>query len=215
MALSRKNFSDIPPDAVILTEEEAFKYQSKLLNSWKDTSDILGYKYGPYLLSAAGFFSGFFLNSYYRQKFKLLSYGRASTYLPMCFLPAAFSFLTHVEFVQSDVILQKRDACPVCLEMRGAAIQGLVGCVFPTILAPMANLSLAHRYATFNVPDLAREPTKVYNLIRLKSQPISGILLAIFLGQAFFGSLVTYLEAKSVINVNLKLAELERQVENS
>ncbi|XP_044261827.1 uncharacterized protein LOC123009515 [Tribolium madens] len=215
MALLRKNFSDIPPDAVILSEEEALKYQSKLLNTWKNTSDIFGYKFGPYILSAAGFFSGFFLNSYYRQKFKLLGHGRASTYLPVCILPATFSLLTHVEFVQKDVVLQKRGTCPTCLEMRGAAIQALIGCVFPTVLAPMANLSLAHRYVTFNVPDLAREPGKVFNLIRAKSQPISTVLLAIFLGQAFFGALVTYLEAKSVINVNTKLAELERQLENS
>lgn len=40
MALLKGNPSTIPSDAVILTEEEAIKYQLNLLQNWKYTSDM-------------------------------------------------------------------------------------------------------------------------------------------------------------------------------
>jgi hypothetical protein len=40
MALLRKKYGEIPPDAVVLTEEEAFKYQTKILNSWTEQNDV-------------------------------------------------------------------------------------------------------------------------------------------------------------------------------
>lgn len=40
MALDKKKISEIPSDAIILTEDEAVKYQMKLLNNWKFPSDV-------------------------------------------------------------------------------------------------------------------------------------------------------------------------------
>lgn len=39
MALQRGKLKDVPPDAVILTEQEAVLHQYKIINDWKDTSD--------------------------------------------------------------------------------------------------------------------------------------------------------------------------------
>lgn len=76
-------------------------------------------------------------------------------------------------------------------------------------------MKLAHRYVTINVPDLGREPSKVLNLVKTKSRPISTILLGMFLGQALIGSAVTYFEAQSVIKVNTKLQLLEEELERN
>jgi hypothetical protein len=214
MALLRKKYGEIPPDAVVLTEEEAFKYQTKILNSWTDQSDVLGYKFGRYFLATASALSGLYINNHYRNKFKLFHYGRLSTYLPLCFLPSAFSMVLHMELVLKDVVLQKRNSCLVCLEMRGSAMQAMVGCAFPLLLAPVACLSLAHRYFTIQIPDVVREPGQLLKFIHGKTKPVANVLFAIFIGQALLGSVVTYWEAQSVITVNRKLALLEQQLEN-
>lgn len=39
MALQKKRTSEIPQDAVILTEQKALIYQSRILNNWPDSSD--------------------------------------------------------------------------------------------------------------------------------------------------------------------------------
>lgn len=40
MALSRARGSDIPKDAVIITEDEALKYQWKIICKWEKLSEV-------------------------------------------------------------------------------------------------------------------------------------------------------------------------------
>lgn len=40
MALSKAQVKNIPPDAIVLTEKQALKYQMKLINSWKNPWDV-------------------------------------------------------------------------------------------------------------------------------------------------------------------------------
>lgn len=40
MALLKARPSDIPADAVRLTEKEAIEYQAKVLNDWKNLRDV-------------------------------------------------------------------------------------------------------------------------------------------------------------------------------
>lgn len=40
MALSKAKYSEIPSDAVVLTESEAVLYQSRILNKWQNSSDV-------------------------------------------------------------------------------------------------------------------------------------------------------------------------------
>ena len=74
---------------------------------------------------------------------------------------------------------------------------------------------MAHKYATYNLPDVISEPKKVFNLVRVKSAPLANVVFALFIGQALVGSVVTYFESKSVITVSQKLALLEKELENS
>lgn len=40
MALLLKRKTEIPDDAILLTEEQALEYHYKLINNWKDQTDV-------------------------------------------------------------------------------------------------------------------------------------------------------------------------------
>ncbi|CAH0558839.1 unnamed protein product [Brassicogethes aeneus] len=213
MALLKGKQSEIPTDAIILTEQQALEYELKILKNWKHKSDTFWFRYGSAILVSSTVLSGMYINNYYRYKFKLLYYGRASSYLPICVIPGALSFLLHTELVLKDLVLQKQ-VCPVCLELRSSALQSLTGFVFPFLAAPVTNLMLANKYGTANLPSLAKEPLEILKFVKAKVKPIQNILFAIFVGQALIASGVTYLEANSVFKVNGKLSKLEYDLEH-
>ncbi|GJQ73068.1 hypothetical protein Trydic_g1698 [Trypoxylus dichotomus] len=213
MALFKGKQSERPSDAIILSKEDAIMYQLKVLRGWKDKSDTFAFRYGGAFLASLSAGAGIYINSYYRLKFRLHYYGRMSSYLPIVVLPAALSFLLHTEFVATEVTLP--DTCATCIETRASAIQAMVGCVLPTILAPAAAIPLAMQYNTYDVPYLTKEPLKVFKLLQKMTKPIGNILMTIFLGQAIIASVVTYFEAKCVQRVQLKLAMLEDDLEHN
>ncbi|CAG9823258.1 unnamed protein product [Phaedon cochleariae] len=213
MALQRKQLTEIPTDAVVLSELQATDYQMRILNNWTPQSDIFGYKYGTALLGAATMFTGMFINNFFRIKFKLLKYGWISSYLPMCIVPSTLSCLYHQQFVLRDVVLMKHDQCPICLQTRAAAFQAFLGCGLPVLLAPVTSLALVHKYNTYNMPYVTKEPLKVFKVLQSKFTPIKNTLFWIFLGQALLGSLVTYWETGSVHKVYSKLYAIEKQME--
>ncbi|XP_056638925.1 uncharacterized protein LOC130446588 [Diorhabda sublineata] len=212
MALQKSRFSQVPQDAVILTEEQALLYYTKILNNWPKTSDVLGYKYGCGVLAAASIMSGIYMNSFFRGRFRLLNYGFMSSYLPISAVPATISMLSHQQFVLSPLILNI-DGCPICLETRASVLQALSGCIMPLVLAPITSLALVHRYHTYDMPYITKEPRKVFQIVAKMYKQLKGVAWGIFLGQAVIGGLVTYFEAKSIINVNLELVKTERENE--
>lgn len=209
MALLKGKKFELPPDAVILTEEEAFQYQTKILADWSRTSDIFAYKYGGRFLGLMSGLTGAIINSHYRFKFKLLSYGRGSSYLPVIVIPSMISFLFHTEMVLPDVVLQKN--CVVCTEMRASALQAITSTVIPTTLSSLSAFSLAMRYGTENLPYITKEPKKVFKLWMAKTKPFGNTLFTLFVLNAFLASVVTYFEAKSVETCNNKLNQIEME----
>lgn len=214
MALLKAKKNSIPGDAVILSENDALKYQLNILKNWKHSGDIWPIKYGSTILASFAAFAGIYMNNYYRMKLKLFHYGQVASYLPICIMPALTSYLLHIEYVTPDIVLQK--SCAVCIEMRASAIQAGMGCVFPAVLAPLASYSLALKYNTYSIPYL-NEPFKLLQFWRKQTKPISNILFFIFVGQALLASATTYLEAKSIEKVNDKLTlfgyELEELID--
>ncbi|KAF5305501.1 hypothetical protein FQA39_LY01592 [Lamprigera yunnana] len=158
MALLKGNKNEIPEDAVVLSREDALRYQIRVLKNWKHLSDVY-----------------------------------EKTVLP-------------------GIVLQ--DECAICLELRAASLQASTSCIFPAVLAPLSTLSLALLYNTYNVPSLTSEPMKVFKLWKTQTKPISNILFAIFVGQALAGSVMTYIEAKSIEKVNERLTLLGYELEN-
>lgn len=74
---------------------------------------------------------------------------------------------------------------------------------------------MALRFGTYDVPYITKHPKKVFELWKLTTKPIGNILFAIFIGQALAGSLITYLEAKSIDNCNNRLIQLEYELEHA
>lgn len=212
MALLKDKISNIPKDAVILSRQDALKHQADVLRKWKHTSDVWPIRYGGAILASFSAITGMYINNYYRTRFKLFQYGKISSYLPICVLPAVMSLTLHTELVLPGVILQ--DECVLCTELRASSIQASMGLVFPTVLAPISIFSLALRYGTYDIPYLLKEPMKAFNLWKIQTKPVANILFGIFVAQALAGSIVTYLEAKAIDKVNDRLILLKYDLEN-
>ncbi|KAK9703176.1 Transmembrane protein 126 [Popillia japonica] len=213
MSLSEAKLSDLPPDAVKLSKQDAIIHQLKIMKSWKNKRDTFIFQYGGTFLGCISAGVGIFLNNHFRRKYKLYDYGRLSSYLPIVVLPAALSLLFHTQFVTTEVTLP--NICATCMETRASAIQAMTGCVLPLILAPLSSIPLAMQYHTYDVPFITKEPMKVLKLVQKQTKPIANILTAIFLGQAMIAAVVTYYEMKSVHKVQTKLAKLEFDLEHN
>ncbi|XP_018578643.1 uncharacterized protein LOC108916823 [Anoplophora glabripennis] len=213
MALEKKKVGEIPQDAVVLSKEQALKYHYAILNNWKSESDIFAYKYGSVFLGVSTMLVGGYINNHFRRKLKLFSYGRISSYLPICAAPATMCFFLHHEVVLKDLVLLQQNHCPICMEMKASAFQSLFGLALPLALAPITSLGLAQRYGTSSIPSILQEPLEVFKLVRKFVNPIKNVLFGIFVGQALLGSAVTYFEAKSIYKVHSQLMELENNLE--
>uniref|UniRef100_A0A182QAC0 Transmembrane protein 126A n=1 Tax=Anopheles farauti TaxID=69004 RepID=A0A182QAC0_9DIPT len=213
MALLHKKVSEIPQDAVRLSEEEAVQYFMKLVRGWESKSEVWPIIYTPGLLGGCTVFTGFYINSYYRRVLKLGNYGRLSSYLPAVALPAIMATVFHTTFVTPSVVLRK-EPCPVCLQTRAAAIQGGFAVAYPMLLVPLSSFMFASRHFTYRLPSITEKPKEVLNLIRKLSGPI---MMPITLMLAFNVALAMFLTGKefeTVYKVNMELFEIERRLED-
>uniref|UniRef100_A0A182N066 Transmembrane protein 126A n=1 Tax=Anopheles dirus TaxID=7168 RepID=A0A182N066_9DIPT len=213
MALLHKKTSEIPQDAVRLTEDEAVRYFMKLVQGWESRSEVWPIVYTPGVLGASTVFAGFYINSYYRRVLKLGNYGRLSSYLPAVALPAIMATVFHTTFVTPAVVLRK-EACPVCLQTRAAAIQGAFAVAYPMLLVPLSSFMFATRHFTYRLPSITEKPKDVLKLFRKLSGPIMmpiTLMLAFNVGLAMF---LTGKEFETVYKVNMRMYELERQLED-
>lgn len=144
MALLHKKASEIPKDAVRLSEEEAVQYFLKLVQNWENRSEVWPIIYTPGVLGAGTVFTGFYINNYYRRVLKLGSYGRLSSYLPAVALPAIMATFFHTTFVLPDIVLNK-EPCPVCLQTRAALLQTGFGVAYPMLLVPLSSFMVRGR----------------------------------------------------------------------
>ncbi|XP_045477183.1 uncharacterized protein LOC123682559 [Harmonia axyridis] len=213
MALQKSKYSDLPEDAIQLSEIEAIKYQSKILKNWKNKSDVFAFKYASLALSTAGATTGMYFINYYRNKLKLYNYGRFSSVLPIIVIPGLIPYFLHLEWILPDLTLGVTK-CPVCIETRASCLQAGTGFVLPAILAPLSSFAFSHTYGSYDIPYLHKEPLKVFKLYVKMTKPIANVMLGILMGHILLASAVTYLEAKSINTVKRKLSELEYNLEH-
>lgn len=95
-------------------------------------------RFSPGILGALGAVTGVLVNNHYRTRLRLGQFGYVSSYVPIVVLPAIMASLFHRTFIQSLILLPKGE-CPLCLQVRAAAIQGFFGTVYPSLLAPLAS----------------------------------------------------------------------------
>lgn len=84
-----------------------------------------------------GAVGGMLINNFYRSRLRLGKFGYIGSYVPIAVLPAVMTTFVHRGYVQARILLEK-DSCPMCLQLRAAAVQGFLGTVYPAILAPLA-----------------------------------------------------------------------------
>lgn len=213
MALLHKKVSEIPEDAVRLSEEDAIQYFLNLVKEWDNQSEVWPIVYTPGLLGASTVFSGFYMNNHYRRVLKLGSYGRLSSYLPAVALPAIMTTIFHSTLVLPDVVLRK-EPCPVCIQTRAALLQGVFAVAYPMLLCPLSSFMFATRHFTYRLPSITEKPKEVLKLYRKLSGPIMTpitLMLAFNVALAIF---LTGKEFETVYKINIRLLEIERQMED-
>ncbi|KAJ0175410.1 hypothetical protein K1T71_008569 [Dendrolimus kikuchii] len=212
MALMKSN--TVPKDAVVLSEAEAIKYIWDIIIEWDSLADTWALRYASGVLGGINAVSGVLINRHYRHKFRLGSFGYLASVIPLSLMPGMLTTLFHRHFVTTDMLLMKQEACPICLEVRSAAIQGVMGVVYPTILASSAGLMLAHRYSTYRIPDLMEGPKVMFNFVRRLTRPYSRSLATLGAFQLVASSVLTYYEMRNNLTIRKKLMEIEEKVTN-
>ncbi|EDW03664.1 GH11355 [Drosophila grimshawi] len=213
MALSRAKPEQLPKDAVIITEDQALRYQWKIITSWDKIGDVWSLRYTPGILSAMAAATGAYINNHYRTCLRLGANGRLSSYLPIVAVPAIFTMLSHKFFIQRPILLDPLGECPVCKQVRSAAFQSALGVVYPTILAPFAAFMFATRCYTYRLPSITENPRDVFMLYRKLTRPIIPALSTIIAIQAFVTMYLTGQEEKQNFNLMLRMKEIEHRLE--
>ncbi|XP_022208129.1 uncharacterized protein LOC111064683 [Drosophila obscura] len=213
MALSRAKHELLPEDAVVISEDQALKYQWKIITAWDKIGEVWSLRYTPGILSAVAAATGAYINNHYRTKLRLGSHGRLSSYMPIVVVPAIFTMLTHKFFIQRPILLDPLGECPICRQVRSAAFQTSLGIVYPTILAPFAAFMFATRCYTYRLPSITESPKEVFMLWRQITRPLVPSLATIIAFQAFLAMYLTYKQEKQNFSVMLRMKEIEYQLE--
>ncbi|XP_030377089.1 uncharacterized protein LOC115625983 [Scaptodrosophila lebanonensis] len=213
MALTRVRRGELPQDAVIITEDQALRYQWKIITAWDKMSDVWSLRYTPGIISALAAASGAYINNHYRTKLRLGSSGRFSSYLPIVVVPAMFTMLTHKFFIQRPILVNPLSECPVCIQVRAAAFQTALGVVYPSILAPLAAFMFATRHYTYRLPSITESPMEVFQLWRKFTRPIVPVLGSIIALQALLTMYLTGKQETQNFNLMLRMKEIEREIE--
>ncbi|XP_065075320.1 uncharacterized protein LOC135699075 [Ochlerotatus camptorhynchus] len=210
MALLHKNQSEIPQDAVRLDEKQAVIYFMKLVDGWPDKWDIWPLAYTPGILGATTVMSSIYINSHYRGKLRLGTFGRLSSYIPTVVLPALMTTFFHRAFIVPDVVLA-RQQCPVCVQTRAGLLQAAFSTVYPMLLAPMSAFMFATRHFTYRLPSITEQPREVLKLYKKLSNPIMLTVTGLLAFNMMVSMFLTGKEFETVYKVNLKLQEQEQE----
>ncbi|XP_046396945.1 uncharacterized protein LOC124163882 [Ischnura elegans] len=200
----------IPEGSVVLSENEAILYQWKQVTSWKPLSDVWPLKFGMPLSGMACSVTAMYINNHYRNALKLGAHGRIVSFLPTVIIPAIAASVYHQQKVLSEILVL-RSECPVCLQIRSAAVQAFFGSLYPTLLAPFAGFMLATRHYTYDVPAITESPKETLKLWFKLFKRMNGILVAAACGHALFGAGLAFLQVKSMIKMNEKLLAAEKE----
>uniref|UniRef100_A0A023EJT0 Putative secreted protein n=1 Tax=Aedes albopictus TaxID=7160 RepID=A0A023EJT0_AEDAL len=212
MALLHKKSSEIPEDAVRLNEKDALIYFMKLVDGWPDKWEIWPLAFTPGILGASTVMSSIYINSHYRGKLKLGTYGRLSSYIPAVILPALMTTFFHKFYVVPEVVLNTRQ-CPVCVQTKAGLLQAGFSTAYPMLLAPMSAFMFATRHFTYRLPSITEHPREVAKLYKKLSSPIMMPVIALLAFNMMTSMFLTGKEIQTVYDINLKLQEKEQAQE--
>ncbi|KAJ2949927.1 hypothetical protein O0L34_g11249 [Tuta absoluta] len=203
---------EVPKDAVVMDELEATSYVWDIVTNWETTSDTWALRYTPAILGGLSAMSGMLINRHYRFKLKLGPYGYLSSVIPISIMPGLMTALFHRHLISTQMLLMKNDVCPVCYEVKSAALQLALGVGYPMVLGPASALMFANRYSTYRIPNLAEGPKGMFNFLRKITRPFNSTLAYLTAFHVFAVSVLTYFEMKNNIVLRSKLVEIENKL---
>ncbi|XP_015589725.1 uncharacterized protein LOC107265138 [Cephus cinctus] len=153
MAVLRRASEDLPKNAVILDTNEAIRFQWNYIFDYQPKYEMWPFRYGLPMLSIFAGASTMYINSCFRQGYRLKQYGRVASYLPLTVAPTFLGFILQRKCVTDEILLQTVP-CPLCLYSRAVGIQLAAGILYPMGLAPIGNIMIALRYATVRIPEI-------------------------------------------------------------
>ncbi|XP_026732778.1 uncharacterized protein LOC113497427 [Trichoplusia ni] len=210
MALQKSK--TIPKDAVELDELQATEYVWNLVSDWESLSDTWALRSASFVLGGLNALCGIMINSHYRNKLKLGSYGFFASALPITIMPGILTAMFHRHLVSTELLLMKNEACPMCYEIRSGAVQLSMGLAYPLILAPASSLMLAQRYSTYRVPDLRLGPRTIFQFVRKLTRPYNNTLTVMAVAQLVTSSVLTYYEMRNNITLRIKMMDIEAKL---
>lgn len=198
-------------NAELISHREAIKHQWELIKRWEPKSDTRIFRYGTAFEALSAGMAGLYFQAHYRSVFKLGVYGFASTYLATTFLPVVMTGLFQHSQVNSDIVIGKTP-CLICLQVRSAVIQTVLGTIYPLLLSPVAASFVAARYYTYPIPEL-KQYKSIIELWKDLTKPILRHIGLFAAFQIAVASLVTYKEMAQIQVFKQKVWEHEVEKE--
>ncbi|XP_012543603.1 uncharacterized protein LOC105841038 [Monomorium pharaonis] len=194
----RKDENSKPKE--LMSRREAMAEQYRIIKNWKPLSDVWPLRLGRSILVAAATATGMYINHRFRVRMKLRSYGVFPTMIGLSVAPAAFTAISHTEFILNKLVLLEI-SCPLCLESRSALAQTCSGLFAPLILAPLANFSVSAGSGMYNVP-YVKDIRAIFRTILSIYHPMIPKIAMLFTFHALLASFITYSEIKSFLRMS-------------
>uniref|UniRef100_A0A0C9SBI9 Uncharacterized protein n=1 Tax=Amblyomma americanum TaxID=6943 RepID=A0A0C9SBI9_AMBAM len=197
--------ANAPPDAVLLSRDEALKHQMKLFAHWKPKRDVLPITCGAAIAGIAASFGGIMLNAIFRKHFQLHRIGMLSTTAPNLALPGMLAFLLSTKTLQDLALMDTQ--CVVCTQMEAVCWQLTFGTLYPCIMAPMACLNVAMRNYTYPVLPFRTHYKEILHDILKVLQKHRGRVGRLAAFQCVLAFTLIHMQMRSILKVHRKLAE--------
>ncbi|CAB0011759.1 unnamed protein product [Nesidiocoris tenuis] len=180
MSIIKRGEGDfVPPDYVKITSKEALEHQLKIIGSRKP-SEVWAFAYGPGILTLVATTTGAAITGLVRRKLKLQQFGRIAMLAAGISMPAVLLPFAQHKAVVEGIVMQNH--CPVCLQLRSAAVQAGLGIAYPTFLSFLSGFYLAERYATYRLPLLNTKTFPEYvTIARGMVRPLKNQFLTFFI----------------------------------
>ncbi|XP_051155888.1 uncharacterized protein LOC127278287 [Leptopilina boulardi] len=199
--------TNIPKNAVLLTESEAVEYQWNKINNWPAQLEVWAFKYGMGSLGTIAGFTALYIGRHHRRKLKLFGYGYISTFLSTVASTSLVTLYFHSKFITSNLLVHKTP-CSVCLQTRAMLLQTCTGVIYPLIVSPII-CSLVAIKVGIRIPYYT-EWQELYKMWSVINKPLIRPLLILFSFQTILAAGVTYYEAQQLYNIQEKYLSYEK-----
>jgi len=201
MSVQKGHISNVPKNAVVLSESDALDYQLKMVNQWSPSYEMWPLKFGSMYLAATCAATGFIISEQFRGLCLLPKYSRWMVGVPITTFSALGVLLFQSKIITEDVMLNKTSCIP-CLQGRSAMLQGFFGSVYPTIILSFGSTLFAQRLNIKLIPQIDKGPSKMLKFCQqmmLQKRNLLTIICGIQVALAF---IVTDLQVESVFKLN-------------